>query len=118
MGAAPPFVGVAVNVVEVPAQIVIPGFAAILTLVATVAVTEKLNELLVYKLLKGTTQVTPPTLNTQLTTSPFARLLRVNEVTVLPLAVAAIVAPDNAETGLILIINCVALMILVILVSG
>ena len=35
----PPFVGVAVNVTFVPAQIVLPGFAAMLTDGATVGVT-------------------------------------------------------------------------------
>ena len=38
----PPFVGVAVNVTDVPVQIVLPGFAAILTDGVTVAVTTML----------------------------------------------------------------------------
>ena len=32
VGEVPPFVGVAVNVTDVPSQMILPGFAAILTL--------------------------------------------------------------------------------------
>ena len=64
----PPFVGVAVNVTDVPAQIVFPGLAAILTDGTTIAVTVMV--ILLDVAVAGDAQVAVEVI-TQVTASPF-----------------------------------------------
>lgn len=69
-GVLPPLVGVAVNVTDVPVQIVLPGLADMLTDGVTVAVTTIVILLLVA--VAGEAQEALLVI-TQVTTSPFAR---------------------------------------------
>ena len=68
----PPFVGVAVNVTLEPAQIVLPGLAAMLTDGVTVEVTVIVIPVAVAVV--GLAQVSEDVITT-VTTSPFARAL-------------------------------------------
>ena len=70
MGAAPPLVGVAVNVTDCVAQIVVAD-ATILTLVAVVGSIVNVSELLVTGF--AGIQVTPFTESTQVITSPLIK---------------------------------------------
>ena len=77
----PPFVGVAVNVTDVPAQIVLPGLAAILTDGATLVVTDIV--IAFEPAVAGLAQVAADAI-TQVTISPFARLVLLYELPLAP----------------------------------
>ena len=104
-------VGVAVNVTGNVAQTGLAE-ATMLTLAGVVGNMVNVSVLLVTGLTG--TQLTPPTLSTQVITSPLARSAYLRSVTVWPLAVAEMVAPDNAMPGAALTVNCVGLKIFTI----